>query len=148
MPKQSDIELYAELRARDAEEIHSKVMALYETDKEVRNLYRGIFVWQSPIILRPEILFIGINPYNLFGMSANVHVARFQPKLIIFEGATAFNWFNQWSYEVIVDEKKPFFTKGHFVYNGNLTQVLQVSRVFSTLKGIDEVISEIRKIID
>lgn len=66
---------------KEADEWHSKLEGLYKTDDNVNKLYRGIDIWFSPIIERPEIMFLGINPgAGYFKNNNNTLVHRIQPR--------------------------------------------------------------------
>lgn len=46
----------------EVNEINQKLLELYKTDETIKNLYRGVRIWYSPIIEKPKIMFLGINP--------------------------------------------------------------------------------------
>ena len=67
--------------AKEADEWHSKLEGLYKTDDNVNKLYRGIDIWFSPIIERPEIMFLGINQgVGYYKNNNNTLVHRIQPR--------------------------------------------------------------------
>lgn len=237
MTNDENAKFLSERTAESAELFHERIMKLYEQDEEVKNIYRGIFVWQSLLIVRPDVMFLGINPgagyynhnhqklvhytkpieineyfdpkqdyqlkwewqyvfgekglnrldlleksvktnfcwyatenltqlkrlfvilkaktdinqYELFGMHTEANLCQIKPKLLICEGATTYDWLKQWSKcenFVIDDEKTQNFTLGHILFDNLETKVLQVNRVFSTIKGIDEIIKKIKELLE
>ena len=48
----------------EIEDFHSKILEPINSDEDISNLYKGWKVFYSPLIFRPDILFIGINPGN------------------------------------------------------------------------------------
>lgn len=46
----------------EARQIDAKLAALYETDGEIKALYRGASLWYSPVVEKPQVMFLGINP--------------------------------------------------------------------------------------
>lgn len=88
---------------------------------------------------------LNIAPYEVFGNWTRQVVQQINPKLLIFEGKEALNLLKDWSFKNEYTEEVSFkeMQKGHI---GDI-KVLQVSRVFSTLKNADAIISEIGKII-
>ncbi len=53
---------YNEIMKPEIELFHTEMMEKLNSDEQIKKLYTGWKVWFSPILINPEILFIGINP--------------------------------------------------------------------------------------
>ena len=76
--------IIAEL-TEEAKSIDSKLTALFETDEEIRNVFRGTSLWYSPIVEKPEVMFLGINPGAGFYNNNNHQLCHFFEPLKIME---------------------------------------------------------------
>lgn len=79
-----DTKIIAEL-TEEAKSIDSKLTALFETDEEIRNVFRGTSLWYSPIVENPEVMFLGINPGAGFYNNNNNQLCHFFEPLKIME---------------------------------------------------------------
>jgi hypothetical protein len=84
-----------------------------------------------------------VSSYELCGNWTRRMINEINPKILICEGKESFDLLNRWSFpgEFKLDEKVHSITRGHI---GTIT-VIQVSRVFSTLKDAGEIVKQIKR---
>lgn len=89
---------------------------------------------------------LDIAPYEVFGKWTRQAVQQIAPRLLICEGKDALDLLRTWSFKAEYEEEPP----ASGMQRGRIgsTKVLQVSRVYSTLKDADKIIAEIGNILD
>ena len=51
-----------EIIQKEVKTLADKIIKLTETDEQLKHLYKGTQIYMSPIQIKPEIMFLGINP--------------------------------------------------------------------------------------
>ena len=85
----------------EANEWHNKLEDISKTDEVIKNLYRGISIWFSPISENPDIMFLGINPGAGYYNNNNKNLIHRIKPLTINEYADknqTYKLKNEWEY--------------------------------------------------
>lgn len=108
-----------EIIQKEVKTLADKIIKLTETDEQLKHLYKGTQIYMSPIQIKPEIMFLGINPgAGHYKHTNNTPSYKFEPqdKIDYIDGE--YKLADDWKY-VFNDEKINYIDALKYAFKTN-----------------------------